>query len=226
MLKIYITGMPKGGTTLTKSLFNCFHNTYVVPGDWDVPYYLPGNLIADNVVVKGLKLGKDIPYFKNLGFRSLVVLRDIRDQIASSWSDPSVHGKRYVTTRQGQEMQELLRYFLSTVVPNYDYLEIRYEDICHRPEESQHKIEEYFGLQSRCPFTEGYNLYSNVKDEALEGTDYGALRGGFNRQALRPIDIQSIGQWQSRPCKDFVLEFLEDFPEAKQYLVKYYSEKI
>ena len=226
---IYITGMPKGGTTLTKSLFNCFHDVHVVPGDRDAPYHVPHNVTARNIVVKGLRLGRDIPFFKNSGFRSMVVLRDIRDQIASSWEDDSVHGKRYSTTRQGKELQIALEHFLSVVVPSYAYLGIRYEDVCQKPEESQQKIAEYFELSPRCPLAEGYKYfgeYSNPKDKALYENDFGALKGGFDRPALRPVDTESIGRWQNHPCKEFALEFLEDVSAAQLYLDTYYPEKV
>lgn len=223
---IYITGMAKGGTTLVKSLFNCFHNTHVVPGDRDVPCTLPRNIPAANIVVKGLHLGRDIPYFKSRGFRSMLVLRDIRDQITSSWSDPSVHGKRYVTTRQGKELRGLLEH-LFLVVLTYDYLAVRYEDVCQEPEEFQRKIAEYFDLSARCSFGEGYKYfgeYSDSQDKVLYENDQGALKGGFDRPALRPVDTRSIGQWREHPCRDFVLQFLEDAPDAQKYLDTYYPE--
>lgn len=220
---IYIIGWARGGTTLAKNLFCCFEDTWVAPGpERDTYKDVPFEVKASNIVIKLHFDSQDLDSLQRLYKRGngklLFLIRDPRDTVVSNCETNPIPGS-YIDTQSGESLYNnctLVNEAMGVLSP----LLVRYEDLCQNPDEVQQEIANYFGLKIKYPFSQGHLHYRRMEEDE----HVGAMRGGYGKDPLRPIDTTSVGTWVEHKSKEIAIEF-SNIPAIKAFLSRFYENR-
>jgi hypothetical protein len=94
-------------------------------------------------------------------------------------------------------------------------LVVKYEDLIRRPDETQHRIAEYCGLEIEIPFAEGWTRFAENENE-------NHLRTVMN--GLRPLDDRAIGRGQAGEFQAAVQEYVRRNPLVRSFIEEFYPE--
>lgn len=185
LLKLFITGCAKSGTTLLLRLFNYFKDVHVVyDGDSNEVYLEMLNQASlDFEIVIGKRkwnhilsyplddntLGQQEKYIVDNDIKIINIIRDGRDVVLSDdkWVPPS----RWISCiEQRKRFEHVIK------------LEVKYEDIIYHPDDMQDKISKKFNLEIEHKFSD----YPNHLDEGI------FTKKGGNLYTARPISATSI----------------------------------
>ena len=151
------------------------------------------------------------------GGKLLFLIRDPRDSVASNIHGPHLPAQPFAETPSGKAY--IRDYVLICgIIDEFSPLLVYYEDLCQNPDNVQQRIAEYFNLEIEHPFSKGYERYRTIaQDEHVA-----AMRGGYNKDPLRPIDTTSIGVWKNNPNRNYIEEFAR-LPEVALFIERFYN---
>jgi hypothetical protein len=206
-----------------KNLFSCFKDTWVSPGSekdvFQAEHIL--EVIESNVVIKLHITSRDREGLFRIkdqgGGKLLLLIRDPRDTAASNMQEPSKKLRSFVNTSSGNAYVHDYS-LVCDVIDELNPLLVRYEDLCSQPDEIQKRIARYFNLEIDHPFSRGNERYRSIEEDV----HVGAMRGGYAKNPLRPIDTGSIGLWERDASRDYIEEFAR-LPEVASFIERFYN---
>lgn len=198
MDKIFLTGMPRGGTSLLNFLLSYFNNCGTINEEHHPLFF-------DNAVYGNYKhfiIKQPFGYWKafspkylykdilDRNIRIISIVRDPRDVLVSRHNiDKSIYWVSLEIVKRC--CKEHLKEFPDNLV-----FKLTYEDLVSDTENIMSKLSQFIGED----FSNSYiRFYENV--------------GGSLMKALnvpRPIDTNSIGNWKNEEHKDRIVEIYND----------------
>jgi hypothetical protein len=186
-MKIFITGCAGSGTTLLRKLFYAFQDVEIIDGQTSLQNFIVTPSKKRFVIAK--RTGKTI--FSGIGHdlarKQLTQIRKNKIKILNIIRD----GRDVLINRPFELKPQ--RWVISInqrlLFPQGIDLEVKYEDLCLKPDEIQKLIIEKFGLIKKHNFSE-YPMF-------LPGITSKDIKPNASLHMPRPIDIKSIQKGDS-----------------------------
>lgn len=202
---IHVTGLPRTGTTLMRSLMGCFEETEIVSGE-----HHPQESTSDRVSVTKFP-SESVDVYDNFpDLRIICMIRDPRDTFCSlqagycRWRDEERRSPG-IFVRQLEDQQAVLNHPRTVV--------IRYEELVATPDKIQEILASLLDLTIKHSFSSGNNLF--LDDEIT-----------FALNGIRPPDTDSVGSHRLDKNIGIVKEWLRDNPEVNQFILDLGYEEI
>lgn len=195
---IHITGLPRTGTTLMRSLMSCFEETEIVPGEHHPQESMSGRVSVTKFPSESVDVYDTFP-----DLRMICMVRDPRDTFCSlqaghrRWMDEEGRSPG-IFARQLEDQRAIMNH-PQTVV-------IRYEELVTTPDKIQGVLAGLLDLTIKHPFSKGNNLF--LDDEIT-----------FALNGIRPPDTGSIGSHRLDKNIGIVKEWLRSNPEVNQFIL-------
>lgn len=202
---IHITGLPRTGTTLMRSLMGCFKETEIVPGEHHPQEPTSGRVYVTKFPSESVDVYDTFP-----DLRMICMIRDPRDTFCSlqaghrRWRDEERRSPG-IFVRQLEDQRAVLNHPRTVV--------IKYEELVTTPDKIQEILESLLDLTIKHPFSGGNNLF--LDDEIT-----------FALNGVRPPDTDSVGSHHLDKNIGIVKEWLRDNPEVDQFILDLGYEEI